>query len=139
MSIDKFKQQAVFMFIKRNSTLMKCFLGILSIIWGIELFNVGESFPNQAHFYLTSIASAKVWGLGFILHGIGSISLAFKTVNTSVIRLVVPIVGFLLWTSTAVCSIVANSYPMGAPVTPSIMSAFLSWWLLIKIKVKDGN
>ena len=135
--MDKIKQSLVYSLLHRDAIPSKFFIALASIIWGIEILNVTETYVNQPFYYMALLMDLKIWAAWFILHACVVARDICVPINKTLTRWIVSISGFTAWTSACVCAVYAYQHSMAAPISVFISTGLVSWWLLLKTKTKQ--
>jgi hypothetical protein len=114
---------------------IRSFLIISSYLWSILLFMPGYTFDKGTYNLMAFIASENVWAIAFLLYAIlGTLNL--EDLFDRKYTIVESIIGFLIWSTTAVCIFMSTSQAPAA-AAPHIVGAFMSWWVLIRAGLKN--
>lgn len=113
----------------------KAFLIAASYLWGIFLFYPGNSFDIHTHRLMEKIASETVWASAFMSYAILGTLISQRFFSSKYITLIESIIGFLIWTTAAVCIFMSTSQAP-AVAAPHIIGACMSWWILIRTGLK---
>lgn len=119
-----------------NNPAGKKFLLASSLLWAILLFAPGDTFYQDAYYFMSILAKEETWGTLFLLYSVYLyFSISEKTTKT--IEVLGSTYGFFLWTATAMCVLFA---PNAAPAiaAPHLVGTGITWWLLVKTGIKNG-
>jgi hypothetical protein len=129
------KQKIYFLLTKFNCDGVRIFLIVSSYLWSVLLFMPGNTFDKETYYLMAKIADEHVWAIGFFVYALlGTLNLENLFDRKYII--VESIIGFLIWSTTAVCLYMSTSQAPAA-AAPHIIGAFMSWWILIRAGLKN--
>ena len=108
-------------------------IGLGSLLWAAMLFHPGDTFAIPGYAFMASVASEYAWGLAHLTHGVTAVYSMLTGAKGRLIWFADPILGCVLWTSTAVC-LIASGPPLHAAIAPDVVGALVSWWLLVRYR-----
>lgn len=122
-----------YLFFRCDVEPLRFFIALSSLLWGILLFWPGETFDRQTYALMGTMAPEWGWALAHLLHGIAAVWSIVTGRKNRAIWVLDPILGCLLWTTSAAAMLFAV-FPVPAAIAPHIIGAAVSWWLLVRYK-----
>lgn len=115
-------------------------IGLGSLLWAALLFAPGDTFTRPVYRYMALIGPETAWAIAHLIHGVTAIYSMLTGAKGRLVWLADPILGCAVWTASAVAMIAAVS-PLPAAVAPHVVSALVSWWLLVRYQgdTRDGE
>lgn len=131
------KNKIYYFFTFADCTFAKIFLAISSLLWALILFLPGNTFDWAPYSLMKEIASEFWWGVAHLIYGTLIIYTLTHANHSKIIGMIESVIGFLIWTTSAICMLIAV-YPISAAISPHIVGALATWWVLIRTDLTNG-
>ena len=105
-----------------------------SLAWALLLLWPGATFDRQTYALMRAVAPEVIWAVAHLVHGSVAIYSVLTGHRSRLAWVVDPILGCLLWTTSAAAMLLAV-YPVPAAIAPQIVGALASWWLMVRYEV----
>lgn len=129
------KKKVYYFLTNFNCDGIRSFLIISSYLWSVLLFMPGSTFDKETYYLMAKIADENIWATVFFVYAfVGTLNLEDLFERKYIIF--ESIIGFLIWSTTAVCIYMSTSQAPAA-AAPHIIGAFMSWWILIRAGLKN--
>ena len=122
-----------YLFLHSDVEPLRFFIALSSLLWGFLLFWPGETFDRQTYALMGQMAPETAWAIAHLVHGVTAVGSIFSGAKGRLVWVLDPILGCLLWTTSAV-AMMASVFPVPAAIAPHIVGAAVSWWLLVRYK-----
>jgi hypothetical protein len=115
-------------------------IGLGSLLWAALLFWPGNTFARPVYHYMGVIGPEEAWAIAHLIHGVTAVFSMLTGAKGKLIWFADPILGCVVWTSSAI-AMMASVSPLPAAIAPHIVSAVVSWWLLVRYQgdSRDGD
>ena len=129
------KQRLLYLLIVKDTEHIRFFLSVSSLIWAIQLLFAQNTFGRPSYYYMNLIGNEMAWGMMHLFLSAITFFGMLNGINNMWLRKVEPGLAFFVWTTSAVCMTLAD-FPYSAALSTHIVSALMSWWLLVRIEVE---
>jgi hypothetical protein len=132
----KYKRQwgrrFMYLWFVKDTEHIRFFLTLSSFLWAAQLFFSPGTFSDNTYMYM--IGTEIQWAIAHLMVALLTLYSMLDGINNKWLRRIEPTCAFLIWVTSAVCMTRAD-FPFSAALSTHIVSALMSWWLLIRIKV----
>lgn len=123
----------LYLWFVKDTEHIRFFLALSSLLWAAQLAWTPNTFTGPTYQYM--IGSELTWAISHFIVSLLTFYSMLEGINNKWLYRIEPAASFLLWTTSAVCMTRAD-FPFSAALSTHIVSAIMSWWLLIRIKVQ---
>jgi hypothetical protein len=129
------KSRLLYLFFVKDTEHIRFFLSVSSLVWASQLFFAQDTFNHPTYQYMHLVGGELMWCLVHLFLFLLSAYSMLEGINNQWLRKIEPSLSFLVWTTSAVCMTLAD-FPFSAALSTHIVSALMSWWLLVRIEVE---
>lgn len=121
-----------------DTRIARVWLAMASWAWAVMLLWPGDSFNRSVYHIMDQLAPETVWGLSFLLHGIGETIRIYCNGSclqpcpkrSAIIDMAVSVFGCSIYTISSAAMIV--TWPLPSAIAPHIVLSFGAWFLTVR-------